>query len=208
MNFPTLPTYNLYIFFTLSGIVLVVFAMNQVSKFTDTLSTKIYEIRRTKSANEVNMKNLEWKIETQTILIKLWQKAIKKKYEILDEKSSLKDDIENYIWSDQISNEDVDSLINSYSQILESTNVKLEEERMLKISIAQNDIDKQEYDRLQKYYVSLGKLYRVLVVIGFVMALIGFINWYFRNQFYQDEIIKQEYHKGIVTKDSVEHCNN
>lgn len=147
MEFPSLPTDNLYKFLATFGLVLLVFSSYMFTQTPEKLYSEIDSLQ----------------VQDQLIKIKVKNDSIAKK--LYDSKivfEHVKDSLE-------------------FDSSIKRLNRKV--------------------DRLPK----LLYLYSVLLVIGFIATIVGFIRWYFRTQKYSDEILKNEADKYLKDKSLVIH---
>ena len=194
MNLPSLPTDNLYKFFSISGIVLFLIFHYYPKYLEKELSKESIQIE-----GEIDI------LYTDTLLINNKQKFLEKKLFTLQKECNCglnfnisKDKVIWEILENSSEKKKLGSLIQSYIEEIDKLNFEHIKKQIEILSkqrkLLENKKEIEEYIKDSKFYLPF----------SFYLLIFGFVLWFFRTQNLQDKILYNQFKE--VTDDK--YCNS
>jgi len=170
MNIPAIPTDNLYKFCALFGTVIILFSLYIPYKYSSEVEKQISSVNLNVNTTVVQQKYLIQKIDR------------------------LKEILENSILKNKglyEYSQDVVELNYSQEELKEILSESYELYRDTQISDAKNENLDNESDRLIKQLKAILEIRTISLGLGIILSIFGYVQWYFKIQRYQDQILKK-----------------
>ena len=186
MNYINPPTDSLYKFCSIVGVVIYVISFYLPWKMLAVLEDRIakfsFEIENKKADMEYQnqyIKHIEMIVGlTDNATISLFSDSTNSKLQINNKEAYLKNRI--------IDTENKIKNIGEYKLLL------LDAIRKNAISKAEIDLSGKEIGRISKRVTFMQWVNIIGMILGILLSLYGFLNWYYKIQVYQDKIIKKQ----------------